>query len=208
MPLRGIARQVYLAPWDMHEAPSLIVLVQNYQQAGTREASEAAADAVVRRADPNFWLFLMGRCDPTAQPDIIQDTWLAIFQRLDAFVGNSDAQVWGWFYKILSRRLMDHYRRQARNPAAPWTDPAALIALITLSVADEALRPDEWAMIEDELQQLSQVDPRTAEFMWRHYVLDQTHAEIGAMWNVTADVVRMRIKRCVEQFKLLAVKGD
>lgn len=54
--------------------------------------------------------------------DLVQETLLAAFQAKDKFRGGSSERT--WLVSILKRKIIDHYRKQSRNPESPSEDPS------------------------------------------------------------------------------------
>ena len=53
--------------------------------------------------------------------DLVQDTFLAALKARESFSGRSAPRT--WLVGILKHKIIDHFRRGARDPAAPGTDP-------------------------------------------------------------------------------------
>ncbi|MBC8084876.1 MAG: sigma-70 family RNA polymerase sigma factor [Hymenobacter sp.] len=74
--------------------------------------------------EPQFWLdrygdelyrFALGRVpDEAGAEELVQDTFMSALNALDSFRGQASERT--WLFVILKRKLIDHYRRQARHP--------------------------------------------------------------------------------------------
>lgn len=74
--------------------------------------------------EPQHWLarhgdelyrFALGRVsDSTAAEELVQETLLSALGALDSFRGQASERT--WLFVILKRKIIDHYRRQARSP--------------------------------------------------------------------------------------------
>jgi RNA polymerase sigma-70 factor (TIGR02943 family) len=53
--------------------------------------------------------------------DLVQDTFLAAFKARESYSGRAAPRT--WLVGILKHKIVDHFRRGARDPAAPGTDP-------------------------------------------------------------------------------------
>jgi RNA polymerase sigma-70 factor (ECF subfamily) len=85
------------------------------------QAGDAPSIAsLYRRFNPALVRFLEGRA-PGSGPDLAQDTWIGACTNLAGFDGD-DHEFRAWLFTIARRRLIDHWRRVARQPATP-TDP-------------------------------------------------------------------------------------
>ncbi len=49
--------------------------------------------------------------------DLVQETMLSAYQARDKFRGGSSERT--WLVSILKRKIIDHYRKQSRNPESP-----------------------------------------------------------------------------------------
>lgn len=52
--------------------------------------------------------------DPQLAEDLVQDTFLAAAERIDAFKGDSTPKT--WLFSILNYKIIDHYRSRAKIP--------------------------------------------------------------------------------------------
>ena len=77
--------------------------------------------------DPPQWLarfgnelygYALGRvADAATAEELVQDTLVSALGALDSFRGQASERT--WLFVILKRKLIDHYRRQARSPFVP-----------------------------------------------------------------------------------------
>ncbi len=101
------------------------------------EGDEAAlAELYDRHADSLFRAALMRLGDRGLAEEVLQDTYLALWNRAELFDG-SQGSVIGWLSTIARNRAIDRLRSSARRPA-----PIALSGLVQLgaegSAADDA----------------------------------------------------------------------
>ena len=78
-------------------------------------------------AEPQQWLarfgdelyrFALGRVSDTmAAEELVQETLVSALGALDSFRGQASERT--WLFVILKRKIIDHYRRQARSPFVP-----------------------------------------------------------------------------------------
>jgi RNA polymerase sigma-70 factor (ECF subfamily) len=94
----------------------------------------AAFDELYRRTSPWLAVRLRRRCaDDDLVAEVMQETYLAVWRAAAAFTGARGSAV-GWLWTIAARRLVDAYRRRAREgrlpmlaaPAAPAAEEEAL----------------------------------------------------------------------------------
>lgn len=74
--------------------------------------------------DPQQWLarfgdelyrFALGRvADAAAAQELVQDTFVSALEALATFRGQASERT--WLFVILKRKIIDHYRREARSP--------------------------------------------------------------------------------------------
>ena len=77
--------------------------------------------------EPQLWLtrfgdelyrFALGRvADADTAQDLVQETLVSALGALDSFRGQASERT--WLFVILKRKIIDHYRRQARSPFVP-----------------------------------------------------------------------------------------
>jgi RNA polymerase sigma-70 factor (TIGR02943 family) len=77
--------------------------------------------------EPQQWLlrfgdelyrFALGRvADAATAEDLVQETLVSALNALDSFRGQASERT--WLFVILKRKIIDHYRRQARSPFVP-----------------------------------------------------------------------------------------
>ena len=77
--------------------------------------------------EPQQWLlrfgdelyrFALGRvADAATAEDLVQETLVSALDALDSFRGQASERT--WLFVILKRKIIDHYRRQARSPFVP-----------------------------------------------------------------------------------------
>ncbi|WP_326563735.1 RNA polymerase sigma factor [Micromonospora peucetia] len=97
----------------------------------------AAFEELYRRTAPWLAARLRRRCaDPDLVAEVMQDTYLAVWRAAGSFAGAAgDGSGAGWLWSIAGRRLIDGFRRRARQQAAP----AALPSPHARAAEDEAL---------------------------------------------------------------------
>lgn len=75
------------------------------------------------RYGDELYAFALGRVsDPAGAEELVQETFLSALNALDSFRGEASERT--WLFLILKRKVIDHYRRQARSPLVPL-EPAA-----------------------------------------------------------------------------------
>jgi RNA polymerase sigma-70 factor (ECF subfamily) len=112
----------------------------------------AAFDELYRRTAPWLAVRLRRRCaDDELVADVMQETYLAVWRAAPALAGvAAGGTAVGWLWTIAARRLVDAYRRRARDcrPLPVRPQPAA-------PAEDEALRDTVGDAIGDALHRLA-----------------------------------------------------
>jgi len=98
----------------------------------------AAFDELYRRTSPWLLTRLRRRCaDDELVAEVLQETYLAVWRAAGSFTGvSTDHGAVGWLWTIAARRLVDAFRRRARQGVPP---PAALTDGIVQAAEDQVL---------------------------------------------------------------------
>ncbi|GAA3461251.1 RNA polymerase sigma factor [Saccharothrix longispora] len=85
----------------------------------------AAFEELYRRTSPWLAVRLRRRCsDEQVVAEVMQETYLAVWQAAGSFAGSAvDGTAVGWLWTIAARRLVDAFRRRARQDRTPDTSP-------------------------------------------------------------------------------------
>jgi len=75
---------------------------------------------VDRHGDYLFRYALLRVRDAQTAEDLVQDTLLAAWQAVERFEGTTSER--GWLTGILRHKILDHFRRQKRQPVQPLTE--------------------------------------------------------------------------------------
>ncbi|TDV51919.1 RNA polymerase sigma factor [Actinophytocola oryzae] len=107
------------------------------------KGDRAAFEQLYRRTAPWLAVRLRRRCaDDQLVAEVMQDTYLAVWRAAGGFAGASvDGSAVGWLWTIAARRLVDAFRRRARESVPPLTaepsSPAAEDEALSDVVGDE-----------------------------------------------------------------------
>lgn len=88
--------------------------------AAAQAGSEWAFTVLYRELNPRLLRYLSSQA-PAMAEDLAAETWMGAARNLKGFQGGEDA-FRGWLFQIAYRRLVQHWRDQARNHSAP-VDP-------------------------------------------------------------------------------------
>jgi RNA polymerase sigma-70 factor (ECF subfamily) len=111
----------------------------------TARGERAAFDELYRRTAPWLAVRLGRRCaDDEIVAEVMQETYLAVWRAAGAFVGEVvGGSAVGWLWTIAAHRLVDAFRRRARDAqvpvaaTAPETTPAAEDEVMHATLGDD-----------------------------------------------------------------------
>jgi RNA polymerase sigma factor (sigma-70 family) len=156
--------------------------------AGDRQAF----DELYRRTAPWLLARLRRRCaDDDVVDDVMQETYLAVWRAAGSFArSDTPGNAAGWLWTIAANRLVDAFRRRARQqaqvptmPLTPATAPAA---------EDEVMD----ARIGQDLEQALLVLPVEMRLVLRSMVLDGLSVrETSVLLGVPENTVKSRARR-------------
>ncbi|GIF02369.1 RNA polymerase sigma24 factor [Paractinoplanes rishiriensis] len=157
----------------------------------TAAGDRRAFDELYRRTSP--WLLgrLRRRCaDDDVVADVMQETYLAVWRAAGSFAGAATSgSAVGWLWTIAAHRLVDAFRRRARQnqvPAVPLAESVAPAA------EDEVLA----GWVGHELEQALLELPPEAREVLRAMVLDGLSVrETSVLLGVPENTVKSRARR-------------
>ena len=177
----------------MSRCPDDHSLVQAYR-AGRTDAFEVLVKRYQERLYPTI-LRLIGSAEDAE--DVLQDTFLRAFEKLDQFQG--DSSFYTWIYRIaVNLALSGHRRRRIRSslrlrhrpPISRGTDPA------DESPDSDPAAPLERAERERIVQDaLSSLSPEHRAIVVLKDFDGHRYEEIGAILNIPVGTVRSRLHR-------------
>ncbi len=152
----------------------------------------AAFEELYRRTAPWLAVRLRRRCaDDELVADVMQETYLAVWRAAPAFVGvATGGTAVGWLWTIAARRLVDAFRRRARDARPP--SPAALPSLVAPPAEDEALRDAVGDEIGEALRRLA---PELRQVLQALVLDGLTVREASVLLGVPEGTVKTRARR-------------
>src|SRR5215468_5099636 len=81
---------------------------------------DSAFEVIVERYQARVFRLACRLTSETDAPDVLQDTFLRVYQHLASFRGESQFRT--WLYRIASNTALMHRRASARRPAEPLDD--------------------------------------------------------------------------------------
>jgi RNA polymerase sigma factor (sigma-70 family) len=157
----------------------------------TSRGDRRAFDELYRRTAPTLEARLRRRCaDEDVVAEVLQETYLAVWRAAASFAGSATAGSGiGWLWTIAANRLVDAFRRRARQgqlPAATRTETTAPAA------EDEVLA----GQIGQELEGALLALPAELRDVLRAMVLDGLSVrETSALLGVPEGTVKTRARR-------------
>jgi RNA polymerase sigma factor (sigma-70 family) len=151
----------------------------------------SAFDELYRRTAPWLEVRLRRRCaDSEMVADVLQETYLVVWRAADGFAGaRVEGSAVGWLWTIAAHRLVDAFRRRARQEQAP----RVRLAESTVPAAEDEVMA---ARVGQELEQaLLSLSPEVREVL-RATVLDGfSMREASVLLGVPENTVKSRLRR-------------
>ncbi|MDI6098990.1 RNA polymerase sigma factor [Actinoplanes sp. NEAU-A12] len=157
----------------------------------TAAGDRRAFDELYRRTSPWLLTRLRRRCsDDDVVADVMQETYLAVWRAAGGFAGvSASGSAAGWLWTIAAHRLVDAFRRRARQnqiPAVPLAESVAPAA------EDEVMAVRMGQELEQALLEL----PPEARQVLRAMVLDGFSVrETSVLLGVPENTVKSRARR-------------
>jgi RNA polymerase sigma-70 factor (ECF subfamily) len=150
-----------------------------------------AFDELYRRTAPWLVVRLRRRCgDDDIVAEVMQETYLAVWRAAAAFAGGSArGSAVGWVWTIAARRLVDAFRRRARDARLP---AAAMPATTVPAAEDEVLA----VIVGDEMgDALRRLAPELRQVLQAMVLDGLTVRETAVLLGVPEGTVKTRARR-------------
>ncbi|WP_433364066.1 RNA polymerase sigma factor [Actinoplanes sp. CA-142083] len=157
----------------------------------TAAGDRRAFDELYRRTSPWLLARLRRRCaDEDVVADVMQETYLAVWRAAGSFSGPGvQGSAVGWLWTIAAHRLVDAFRRRARQHDVP---AVALAETVAPAAEDEVMA----GRVGQELEQALLVLPAEARQVLRAMVLDGLSVrETSLLLGVPESTVKSRARR-------------
>ncbi|XVV15011.1 RNA polymerase sigma factor [Actinoplanes sp. CA-131856] len=158
----------------------------------TAAGDRRAFDELYRRTSPWLLARLRRRCaDDDVVADVMQETYLAVWRAAGGFAGAaaSSGSAVGWLWTIAAHRLVDAFRRRARQAQVPVVPLAETVAP---AAEDEVLA----GWVGHELERALIELPPEARTVLRAMVLDGFSVrETSILLGVPENTVKSRARR-------------
>lgn len=148
---------------------------------------------------------------PADASNVVQEVLRSVARKLPGFRHEHATDTFrGWLRRITSNKINDHFRAEAKQPAAPrgGTDAHRQLQLISLSPTHEATwetaKPQSSTSMLDQTSLdavRSQFSERDWKMFWRVAVDGQSAVDVGNEFGVTANTVRIVKTRLLKKLR-------
>jgi RNA polymerase sigma-70 factor (ECF subfamily) len=154
-------------------------------------ADRAAFDELYRLTSPWLAVRLRRRCaDDELVAEVLQETYLAVWRAAGSFAGvSAEGGALGWLWTIAARRLIDAFRRRARQGQPP---PTALVADAVPAVEEQVLAESFSAGMERALFDLA---PELRQVLQAMVLDGLTVRETSLLLGLPEGTVKTRVRR-------------
>lgn len=150
----------------------------------------AAFEEFYRRTSPWLAVRLRRRCaDDDIVAEVMQETYLAVWRAADAFVGAGvGGSAMGWLWTIAARRLVDAFRRRARD-----AQPRAAMTVAPMPAAEDVVLD---SMVGDPMwTALQHLAPELRQVLQAMVLDGLTVRETSVLLGVPEGTVKTRARR-------------
>lgn len=151
----------------------------------------AAFEELYRRTSPWLAVRLRRRCaDDQLVAEVMQETYLAVWRAAATFAESAvEGSAVGWMWTIAARRLVDAFRRRAREANNPlWTQPVPVVP----AAEDEVLQATVGDTVGDALRQLA---PELRQVLQAMVLDGLTVRETAVLLGIPEGTVKTRARR-------------
>ncbi|MET0491739.1 MAG: RNA polymerase sigma factor [Actinoplanes sp.] len=157
----------------------------------TAGGDRRAFDELYRRTSPWLAVRLRRRCaDEDVVADVLQETYLAVWRAAGGFAGAAaSGSAVGWLWTIAANRLVDAFRRRARQSQVP----AVPLAEVTAPAAEDEVMA---ARVGQDLEQALLLLPaELRQVLWAMVLDGLTVRETSLLLGVPEGTVKTRARR-------------
>lgn len=178
----------------------IIELVNAYRQETGLEKKVELARLLYDTVKQNLRVRFHNKVPPSFMDDILQDTLIAIFHSLEKFRGKSNDEFWKWCNRIFFFKRSDLFRDRYNAKREPLP-PDELLLAMEKSGEIESISRDEKLDLEDAANLLKNLEPGCRRLLWKRYAIPMKLRDVAKEISLKSDVVRMRIKRCLDKLR-------
>ncbi|HEY5039853.1 MAG TPA: RNA polymerase sigma factor [bacterium] len=148
----------------------------------------------------SFCVYLMGGNDPEIE-DILQEAFLAAFQKLPQFEFRSSLDT--WLTQICIHKCYRHFRKRSRLVVQADEKLEALLQPKAVDAAGQADRTqdrkDKWGIVDKALEKMGGNCRKVLELRNKE---GASYIEIGRILKIPIGTVMSRLARCTETLKV------
>ncbi|WP_443043040.1 RNA polymerase sigma factor [Streptomyces sp. NBC_00370] len=151
----------------------------------------AAFDELYRRTSPWLAVRLRRRCaDEDVVADVLQETYLALWRAAGSYAGSlTGGSAVGWLWTIAANRLVDAFRKRARQERLPAVD---LVERTVPAAEDEVLAN----RVDQNLEQaLLRLPPELRQVLQAMVLDDLSVRQTAVLLGVPEGTVKTRARR-------------
>ncbi len=168
-------------------------------RARTRDA--AACEQLYRWFErPVYALALRMLGCPDAAMDVLQDTFMKVFEKLPAFRGESP--FWGWLRQIAVNECLMRLRGHGREA------PSECEAFEPDLLEHEGMLPPQAADAAALTAALGRLPDRTRSVLWLYHAEGYTHDEIAALLGQTPSFSKSQLARGTRKLRALLQRTE
>lgn len=134
--------------------------------------------------------------------DLVQETFLKAFRKLDTF--QQQSSFYTWLYRIATNTILDALKRRSRNPVQAVEDPELLIGS-SAGLEHKTVRPDARLEREEIIEITREVLSELPEIFRTTLVLREleghSYQEIAEQLGISIGTVESRLFRARARFK-------
>jgi RNA polymerase sigma factor (sigma-70 family) len=155
------------------------------------DGDRAAFEELYRRTSPWLAVRLRRRCaDEDVVADVLQETYLAIWRAAGSYVGSvTEGSAAGWLWTIAANRLVDAFRRRARQERVPTV---ALREMSSPAAEEEVLA----TRVDQNFEQaLLRLPPELRQVLQAMVLDDLSVRQTAVLLSVPEGTVKTRARR-------------
>ncbi len=141
---------------------------------------------------------------PADTDDVLQDVFCTVARRIGDFRREEDGTFSGWLFTIARSRIVDHLRREAREPdAVGGSDFQQRLGEVPQAEEDEEERVTFQRLALRQALDLVQQDvqPQTWQAFWRVVIDGQDTTRVAAELGMTVGAVRVAKSRVLRRIR-------
>ncbi len=177
-------------------ATELVQLTRGCRDAADLQERLRFAEELVVRVGPMLGAFLAAHCPEAAVEDVLQETLIGIGKGAAQCRGTSDRQVWQWCYRVAFNQMATHWRRQGARPTVSLELDEVRQA-VEAAWEDSPAKPGDRLDLDGAMQLLARSKPPCVDYLTFHFLEGMGYPELAALYNTTANAIRMQIQRCL-----------